>query len=62
LIRLGQALDCRPGDLLSYHNADGQGAEYILGAANYITAAICQLTDDQPARACTPMVRKLLGR
>jgi Domain of unknown function (DUF929) len=33
----------------------------ILGAANYITAAICQLTDDQPARACTPMVRKLLG-
>ena len=33
----------------------------ILGAANYITAAICQLTDDQPTHACTPMVRKLLG-
>ena len=33
----------------------------ILGTANYITAAICQLTGDQPARACTPMVRKLLG-
>jgi hypothetical protein len=33
----------------------------ILGAANYITAAICQLTDDQPARACTPTVRNLLG-
>lgn len=33
----------------------------ILGAANYITAAICQLTDDQPARACTPAVRRLLG-
>jgi len=33
----------------------------ILGAANYITAAICQLTDDQPARACTPTVRTLLG-
>jgi DNA-binding Xre family transcriptional regulator len=30
LIRLGQALDCQPGDLLSYHNADGQGAEYDL--------------------------------
>jgi len=33
----------------------------ILGAANYFTAAICQLTDDRPARACTPVVRKLLG-
>ena len=33
----------------------------ILGAANYFTAAICQLTGDQPARACTPAVRKLLG-
>ena len=33
----------------------------ILGTANYITAAICQLTGDQPARACAPMVRKLLG-
>jgi len=32
----------------------------ILGTANYITAAICQLTDDQPARACTPTVRRLL--
>jgi hypothetical protein len=33
----------------------------ILGAANYITAAICQLTGDQPARACTPAIRALLG-
>jgi len=33
----------------------------ILGAANYLTAAICQLTGDQPARACTPAVTKLLG-
>jgi Domain of unknown function (DUF929) len=32
----------------------------VLGAANYITAAICQLTGDQPARACTPAVRRLL--
>lgn len=32
----------------------------ILGAANYITAAICQLTGDQPATACTPTVRSLL--
>jgi hypothetical protein len=33
----------------------------ILGTANYITAAICQLTGDQPARACPPAVTKLLG-
>jgi hypothetical protein len=33
----------------------------ILGTANYLTAAICQLTGDHPARACTPMVRRLLG-
>ena len=32
----------------------------ILGAANYITAAICRLTGDQPATACTPLVRSLL--
>jgi hypothetical protein len=33
----------------------------ILGTANYITAAICQLTGDQPARSCTPAIRALLG-
>jgi Domain of unknown function (DUF929)/AMP-binding enzyme C-terminal domain len=33
----------------------------ILGAANYITAAICALTGDQPASACTAVVRSLLG-
>jgi Domain of unknown function (DUF929) len=33
----------------------------ILGTANYITAAICGLTKDQPASACTPTVRSLLG-
>jgi hypothetical protein len=32
----------------------------FLGTANYITAAICQLTHDQPATACTPAVRSLL--
>jgi hypothetical protein len=32
----------------------------ILGAVNYITAAICRLTGDQPATACTPLVRSLL--
>ena len=34
----------------------------ILGTANYLTAAICALTGDQPATACTPEVRSLLGR
>jgi hypothetical protein len=29
------------------------------GAANYITAAICKLTNDQPATACTSTVRGL---
>jgi len=31
----------------------------ILGTANYITAAICALTGDQPASACTATVRSL---
>ena len=34
----------------------GQGA---LGTANYITAAICKLTGNQPASACTPAVQAL---
>ena len=42
-------------------NPASPAGQAILGAANYMTAAICQLTGDQPARACTPMVRKLLG-
>jgi hypothetical protein len=33
--------------------------EAILGTANYITAAICRLTGDQPASACTATVRSL---
>jgi hypothetical protein len=41
-------------------NPHGIMGESILGAANYITAAICQLTGDQPATACTPAVRSLL--
>jgi Domain of unknown function (DUF929) len=36
--------------------------QVILGTANYLTAAICALTGDQPATACTPAVRSLLGR
>jgi len=33
-----------------------QGAD---GAANYLTAAICKLTGNQPASACTPAIRSI---
>jgi hypothetical protein len=41
-------------------NPHGIRGRSILGTVNYITAAICQLTGDQPATACTPAVRSLL--
>jgi len=31
----------------------------IVGNANYITAAICKLTSNQPAAACTPAIQQL---
>jgi Domain of unknown function (DUF929) len=31
----------------------------IIGNANYMTAAICKLTSNQPASACTPAIQKL---
>jgi hypothetical protein len=34
-------------------------AKGVDGAANYITAAICKLTNNQPATACTPVVKQL---
>ena len=34
-------------------------AQAVDGTANYITAAICQLTGNQPASACTPAVTSL---
>jgi hypothetical protein len=34
-------------------------AKGVDGTANYITAAICKLTNNQPATACTPAVRSL---
>jgi hypothetical protein len=36
-----------------------QGAD---GTASYLTAAICKLTGNQPASACTPFVRSLEGQ
>jgi hypothetical protein len=37
-------------------SAIGQGAD---GSANYMTAAICKLTNNQPATACTPAIQAL---
>ena len=34
-------------------------AKAVDGAANYTTAAICKLTNNQPASACTPAVKAL---
>jgi Domain of unknown function (DUF929) len=34
-------------------------AQGALGTANYLTAAICKLTGNQPASACTPTVKTL---
>ncbi len=41
------------------HNPDSPVAKAVLGTANYITAAICSLTGDQPASACTSVVKSL---
>jgi hypothetical protein len=40
-------------------NASSPVAKAVDGAANYITAAICKLTNDQPATACTSTVQGL---
>ena len=47
------------GDL---HNPDSPVAKSVLGAANYFTAALCGLTNNRPASACTPPVRALQGK
>jgi len=37
-------------------------ARAVDGTANYLTAALCKLTHDAPARACTRVVRSLQGK
>ena len=37
-------------------------AKSVLGAANYMTAVLCGLTDDKPATACTATVKALQAR
>jgi hypothetical protein len=41
------------------HNANSPLAKAVNGTANYITAAICKLTGNQPASACTATVKSL---
>lgn len=40
-------------------NPSSPVAQAADGAANYLTAAICKLTGNQPASACTPAVKAL---
>ena len=41
------------------HNPNSAVAKAVNGTANYITAAICKLTGNQPASACTATVQSL---
>ena len=43
------------------HNPSSPVAQAVNGTANYITAAICQMTGNQPASACTATVKSLEG-
>jgi Domain of unknown function (DUF929) len=44
-------------------NPSSPVAQGVLGAANYITAAICKTTNNQPASVCTsPAVTKVAGK
>ena len=44
------------------HNPSSQIAQAVNGTANYITAAICKLTGNQPATACTSVVQSLQSK
>ena len=41
------------------HNPNSTAGKAIDGTANYFTAAICKMTGNQPASACTPAVQSL---
>ena len=41
------------------HNPNSAVAKAVDGTANYITAAICKMTGNQPASACTATVKSL---
>ena len=41
------------------HDPNSPVAKAVVGSANYLTATICKLTGNQPASACTPVVKQL---
>ena len=43
------------------NNPSSSVGQAEIGNANYMTAAICKLTNNQPATACTPTIQKLEG-
>ena len=43
-------------------NTSSPVAQAVNGAASYITAAICKVTGDQPASACTPTITALQSK
>jgi hypothetical protein len=44
------------------HDPASSVGKAVLGSANYLTAAICGLTKDAPASACTPAVQALRAK
>jgi hypothetical protein len=44
------------------HDPSSTVAKSVLGTANFATAAICSLTNNQPASACTATVRALQAK
>jgi hypothetical protein len=40
-------------------NPSSQVAKAVLGTANYMTAALCEMTNDHPVSVCTPQIRAL---
>ena len=44
------------------HDPSSAVAKSIDASANYLTAAFCKLTGNQPASACTPAMRTLESR
>lgn len=46
----------------SLHDPASPIAQAVLGTANYMTAALCKTTNDQPATVCTPAVTALQSK
>ncbi len=44
------------------HDPSTKVARAVLGAANYLTAALCKLTDNKPATACTGSIQALQAK